>query len=65
MPSAHALGLGDVRLELTRPICAFFEMVLNDGSFPFSELFLPSRRYTGKTRWGRPQAVSTLKITGA
>jgi len=24
MPSAHALGLGDIRLKLTRPICAFF-----------------------------------------
>jgi hypothetical protein len=26
-------------------LCAFFELVLNLGSFPFPSLFLPSRRY--------------------
>jgi hypothetical protein len=25
-------------------VCAFLELVLNDGSFPFRELALPSRR---------------------
>ena len=34
MPSAHALGLGDVRLKLTRPMGAFYEAVLSDGTPP-------------------------------
>jgi hypothetical protein len=37
-PSAHALGVGDVRLRLTRLICGFFEYF---SGFEF--FLLPSR----------------------
>jgi hypothetical protein len=42
-------------------LCAFFGLVLNDGSFPFRELVLPSRTPKGHTpansSRGGPQAV--------
>jgi hypothetical protein len=34
MPSAHALGLGDGRLKLPRPIGAFFGVVSELWQFP-------------------------------
>jgi len=38
MPSAHAPGLGDIRLKLTRPICAIYKPVSHFG------FILPSNR---------------------
>jgi hypothetical protein len=44
MPSAHALGLGDGRLTLPRPMSAFLEVGSELWRFPFPVLSLPSRR---------------------
>jgi hypothetical protein len=43
MPSAYALGLGDVRLRLTRLICAFCGLVLSNGGFLFLSPVLSRR----------------------
>jgi hypothetical protein len=32
-------------------VCAFLELFLNDGNFPFYELALPSRTPKGHTPW--------------
>jgi hypothetical protein len=37
MPSAHALGLGDVRLKLTRPISPPKWLFRGFGDYPFRE----------------------------
>jgi len=37
MPTAHALGLGDVRLKLTRPIAPPKWLFRSFGFFPFRE----------------------------
>jgi len=56
MPSAHALGLGDGRLTLPRPICAFFEVV--------SELWHAATRQSPFQSFSRqptvPQTVGQL-----
>jgi len=53
MPSAHALGLGDVRLKLTRPIGAFFGSCSELWQFSVSKHFSPQPV---------TQAVGRLKV---
>lgn len=47
----QAPGLGDVRWNLTRPICPFLELVLNDGRFPFPGFVLPAALYRTAAAW--------------